>query len=470
MSSDIQRRPYRFLAVAAVGTFMGTLEGSILNVALPTIAADLGVAIDVVAWVVLAYSLTLVSLMMVFGGWAARTGYGFAYRFGYIVFLAGTIICVFSHSFYPLIFGRVVQAVGSAMFQAIGMGLVTTVFPPEQRGKGIGMMAMVVAAGLMTGPPLGGLLLDIWPWRAIFVAALPVGVAGMALSILVFRSFKAEISQRRVNLRSAISLSTALLSGMFWLSLMDQFSLADWRLLGLALICLAGLYSFYRAETQSDTPLIGLDLFRNRQFMSAMSAMFLMFSALAGVLILMPFYLQDVQHRVPLEVGMFLIILPVTMAFVAPVAGRLSDRMGYRLLTSLGMLVLLIGQYLLTRLEPNTSTTYIVLSLTAVGIGVGIFNSPNSSAMMGSVTERQRTIASGVLSTTRAIGMAVGIALATALFSLYQSRFAGLGGEAIAFVSSLRQVVKLAMLPVVVGLAICLIRKNHIAGSPSRPD
>ena len=136
MSPSIQQRPYRFLAVAAVGTFLGTLEGSILNVALPTMAGELGVAIDTIAWVVLAYSLTLVSLMMVFGGWASRTGYGFAYRFGYSVFIAGTAICIFSDAFYPLVVGRVVQAVGSAMFQAIGMGLVTTVFPAAPAREG----------------------------------------------------------------------------------------------------------------------------------------------------------------------------------------------------------------------------------------------------------------------------------------------------------------------------------------------
>ena len=142
---------------------MGTLDGSILNVALPTIAADLDCRIDQVAWVVMAYSATLVALMIVFGAWAQRRGYPFAYKFGYTAFVLGSLICVLSSDINMLIAGRVVQGIGAAMFQAVGIGLVTEIFPPEERGKGIGTMVMMVSAGLMSGPPIGGFLLEYFP-------------------------------------------------------------------------------------------------------------------------------------------------------------------------------------------------------------------------------------------------------------------------------------------------------------------
>jgi len=421
---------------------MGTLEGSILNVALPTIAAEFNVPIDQIAWLVLAYSLTLVSLMMVFGGWAARTGYGFAYRFGFGLIIAGTVVCIFSQSFYPLVAGRIVQAVGSAMCQAVGMGLITAAFPPEQRGRGIGLMAMVVAAGLMTGPPLGGFLLDFWPWQSIFIASLPVSVAGLLLSLWVFRHFEAEISQRRVNLVSAATLSTALLAGMLWLSLTDEYSLFDWRMILLAAVAPVSAILFYRSEQRSEAPLIGLELLHNRHFMTAVLASFFMFSALGGVGILMPFYLQDVRGFLPREIGFFLIIMPATMALVAPASGRLSDRWGYR--------------------STSSSVFFIATALIALGIGVGFFNSPNMSALMGSVTDKQRAIASGISSTTRVIGMATGIALSTAIFALYQDRFGALGGEGIAFVASFQKVIILSLAPTVIGLVLCLSRRNHL--------
>jgi EmrB/QacA subfamily drug resistance transporter len=462
MNPNRSINPYKFFAVAAAGVFMGTLEGSILNVALPTIAAEFGVPIDQIAWLTMAYSLTLVSLMMIFGGWAARTGYRFAYTFGFGFFIVGTVICIFSQSFYPLLAGRVVQAVGSAMCQAVGMGLITAAFPPEQRGKGIGLLAMVVAAGLMTGPPLGGFLLDVWPWQSIFIASLPAGVAGLLLSLWVFRGFEAEVSQRKVNLLSASALSTALLASMLWLSLTDEYALLDWRMILLAMTAPVAGVLFYRSETRSDAPLIGLELLHNRDFMTAVMASFAMFSALGGIAILMPFYLQDVRGFIPRQIGFFLIILPATMALVAQISGRLSDRWGYRLLTTVGMMIILIGQMILMNLDISSSTIYIATGLTALGIGIGIFNSPNLSALMGSVTDSQRPIASGVSSTTRVIGMATGIALSTALFALYQDRFGALGGEDVAFVASLQQVLRLSTAPTALGILLCLFRRNRL--------
>lgn len=453
--------PYRFFAIAATGTFLGTLEGSILNVALPTIASELQIAVDTVAWVVLAYSLTLVSLMMVYGAWAGRRGYYFAYRYGYTVFLVGTAICAFSQGFYILLAGRVIQATGSAMLQAVGMGLITTVFPARQRGKGIGLMAMVVAAGLMSGPPLGGLLLEVWPWQSIFWASLPIGAVGLLLSFLFLRHLEVPLRKKPLHLAGAVSLSATLLSVMLWLSLIDEYPITDWRLLGLAAIFIVALILFLRHELNPETALIGFRIFRNRQFSTAVAAMFLMFSALGGTMILIPFYLQDIRHYSPQIVGLFLIILPVTMVFFAPAAGRISDRIGYRFLTSFGMAVLLGGLYMIFHWEPKTPDIFLILSLILVGLGVAVFNSPNSSAMMGSVSDSQRTVASSILSTTRVIGMAFGIALSTAIFAYYRRKYQGLGGEAVSFIASYHQVLKATMTMAGLGMLLCLTRSNR---------
>ena len=432
-----------------------------MNVALPTIADELQVAVDTVAWVVLAYSLTLVSLMMVYGAWAGRRGYYFAYRYGYTIFLVGTAICAVSQGFYMLVAGRVVQATGSAMLQAVGMGLITTVFPQERRGKGIGLMAMVVAAGLMSGPPLGGLLLEVWPWQSIFWVSLPVGALGLLLSFLFLRKLEVPLRKRPLHLTGAVSLSATLLSVMLWLSLIDEYPVDDWRLIGLAALFVVALISFLRHELKLETALIGFQIFKNRQFSTAVGAMFLMFAALGGTMILIPFYLQDIRGYSPRIVGLFLIILPVTMVFFAPTAGRISDRIGYRFLTSFGMAVLLGGLYMIFNWEPKTPDINLILSLVAIGLGVAVFNSPNSSAMMGSVSDTQRTVASSILSTTRVIGMAIGIALSTAIFAYYRRKYQGLGGEAVSFMASYHQVLKATMTMAGVGMVLCLTRRNR---------
>lgn len=449
---------YRLFAVGALGTFMATLDGSILNVALPTISNDLGHPVDIVAWVVLAYSLTLISLLLVFGAWSGGKGYAFAYRFGYSLFIAGSTVCAFSGNLHVLIVGRVVQAAGSAMFAAVGPGMVTQVFPASERGKGIGMMVMMVSAGFMVGPPLGGLILDVWPWQAIFMINIPIGIIGLLMTQMFFRSIPPVAPGTKLRLKGAVSVSVCLLTGTFCLSLINDYPLTDYRILGLAAISGLSLLAFLKYESRKETALIGLDIFKNWQFTSSIGAMLFMFMATSGVLILIPFYLEQIRHFEPKQVGVFLIILPVLMFIFAPLSGRLSDRIGYRFLTSLGVVILMMGLYLLGNLRVESTDLYIAMSLVAVGAGVGVFNTPNSSALMGSVRIDQRAVTSSILATTRNIGMSIGVALTTALFTYFQVRNTGQGSADAVFVSSYQSVIYVSILIALGSLVFSLVR------------
>ncbi len=458
----IQKNRYKFFTIGAIGTFMGTLDGSILNVALPTIAGELDCSIDTVAWVILAYSLTLVSLMMVFGAWTERKGYAFAYKFGYTLFITGSILCVFAQSIGTLVVARVIQAVGAAMFQAIGTSMVTTVFPPEERGKGIGMMVMVVSAGLMTGPPLGGFILDIWPWQSIFAINIPIGLFGLFLAFMYFRDFPKPDGHRKMKLAGAVALAIGLAAGMFGLSLLDKYPISDPRILSLWGVAAAALLAFFYFEGKPEKALIGLDILKNRQFTTALTAMLLMFMAMAGSLILIPFYLQNLLGMPPRTVGLFLILLPVLMFILAPLSGRVSDKIGYRWLTAGGMATLAAGLYMVSGLNEASTTLQIILALIVVGVGIGIFSTPNTSALMGSVTESQRAVTSGIISTNRNIGMAMGIAISTALFAFYENRFADLTDKDTVFVASFERVVTIFIVLALLGAVVSLTRKNRL--------
>lgn len=456
----VQNHRYRFFAIAAMGTFIGTLEGSILNVALPTMASELSVAIDVIAWVVLAYQLTVVSLLMVFGAWAGRRGYPFAYKFGFTFLVVGSLICAVSQTIEPLLFGRVVQALGGAMFQAVGMGLITTAFPPEERGKGIGLMAMMVALGLMIGPPLGGLMLTVWPWQVIFYLSSAVAVVGTLMAYSFFRGFESSTSERKINLSSAAALSVCLLSGMLAMTVLDSRMKVEGPFGLLLALSLAALVVFLWRERRPASALIGGEVFRNTQFRISIIAMFLMFAALSGALILVPFYLQDIRGYEPRTVGLFLTILPLTMMVVAPLSGRISDKIGFKALTVGGLLIFAVGLYLLSELKADSSNQYLVIGLTTLGIGVGIFNSPNSSALMGSVKPHQRSIASSINSSTRNIGMAFGVAIATTLFEAL-----AVGGglpEAEQFVLKYRYVTYICLTFALAAALTSSFRKNRL--------
>ena len=457
-----QNRKYQLFAVGAIGTFMATLDGSILNVALPSLATDLNASIDRIAWVVLAYSLTLVSLMMVFGAWVGRKGYRFAYTFGFLFFICGSLICVLAPSFSVLLMGRVTQAIGSGMFAAIGPGMLTQVFPAKERGQAIGMMVMMVSAGLMSGPPIGGLLLSHFTWHAIFVINIPIGIIGLFLTYKYFRLVPPPESDKSIHFGGAFSLAMSMLCGMLFLSLLNDLGLTDYRLWLIAVVAVASMVLFFRFESNPETALIGLEIFKIKQFRTSIFAMTTMFVAMSGTLVIGPFYLERIRGFEPQSVGFFLMILPITMLIVAPLSGRISDRIGYRFLTTTGVVILAVGLYLISLFEPDTSTQFIVGSLLVIGLGIGIFNTPNSSAMMGSVGPHQRAVASGILGTTRNVGMAFGVALATGLFAWFQDYYLGLYESSVAFVAAYNRVALVAIAVALVGIPFCLSRRNRL--------
>lgn len=457
---DLTAYKYKFFTVGALGTFMATFDGSILNVALPTIADQFNAPVDTAAWVVLSYSLTLIALMLVFGAWTESRGYAFAYRFGYWFFLAGSVLCALSTSIFALVFGRVVQAVGTAMFASVGPGMVTTVFPPRERGKGIGLMVMMVALGFMVGPPVGGLLLAFFDWPAIFWMNIPIAMTGLYLVGRYFALLPKRNSARPVRFLGAAALSIGLASAVFGLTQFNDHPLGDFRVWGSLLLGVTGLALFIRTESNPNRALIGLGIFRNRQFTLSVLAQSTHFVASSGVFVLIPFYLERVKGYEPKQVGLFLVILPIMMFALSPLAGKLSDRIGYRLLTGAGMVLLSAGMLALSRLDIATSDAYLVFSLILIGFGIGVFSSPNSAALMGSVTESQRAVTSGILATNRNIAMSVGIALSTALFTWLERRNVAISDPRALFVASYRPVIYLAAAIALFGLVFTVMRGN----------
>ena len=462
MTEPEKDNKYKLFSIGAVGVFMATLDGSILNVALPTISTYFKASVEIVAWVVLSYSLTLVSLMMAFGAWAGKRGYFFAYKFGYIVFLLGSLICIFSNSIYMLIFARIVQGVGTAMFSAIGPAMVSEVFPNEERGKGIGMMMMMVSAGLMTGPPLGGFLLGYFSWQSIFIINIPIGFAGLVLTYKYFAKYHFKKKEKQINLISVFSISIAITTGIYVLSLLKNYELYAQRISGLIMVVLVSFAMFIHSEKKGKIPLIGFDLFKNKQFSISILSMTIIFISIGGVLILIPFYLEQVRNFDTKTVGMFLAVLPVTMFIIAFISGRLSDKIGFRFLTSLGVLTLSFGLYLLSSLSTVTSNMEILFYLFLLGAGFGIFAAPNSSALIGSVTDAQSGVVSGIMGTMRNVGMSIGIALSTALFAYFQTVNSSFSDANLMFVASYKEVIWVALLISIIAFPLTVMRKNRL--------
>jgi EmrB/QacA subfamily drug resistance transporter len=412
------------MAAVGMGIFLATIDGSIVNLALPTLTRTFSTDFATVQWVVLAYLLTVATLMLSVGRLGDMIGKKSIYTAGFFVFTLGSALCGFAPSIYWLIGGRVFQAIGAAMVMALGMAIVTEAFPPSERGRALGISGSIVSVGIVLGPTLGGLIIDTLSWNWIFFVNIPVGIIGI-LMVLRYVPTSIPAGGQRFDFPGAATMFISLLSLLLALTVGQQVGFTDYRVLLLFVLFLATLVIFLIIEWRSSQPMIDLNLFKNQKFSIGLVTGYLTFICIAGAVILMPFYLENVLDYDTRQVGLMMAVVPLTMMFVAPTSGSLSDRFGTRPITVVGLIVLLIGYFALTMLDTDTSAKGFILRFIPVGIGMGIFQSPNNSAIMGSAPRERLGVASGMLAVDRSLGQTTGIAVLGAIWASRAFYYAG---------------------------------------------
>ena len=416
-------RKWLTLAVVAVGVFMAVLDSSMVNISLPTITLALGTDLATVQWVVTAYLLTITSLLLSFGRLADIVGRKPVYIVGFVVFTVASGLCGAAQSVEQLIVLRAIQGVGAAMTMAMGPAITTAAFPPSERGKALGLNATVVAMGASLGPSLGGLLIRVLDWRAVFFARVPVGLLGIVLAVAVLREQHLPAERQRFDLAGAGLLSLGLSALLLGLNRGQQDGWGSTSSVLLLTAFGALLVAFVALESRVAQPMLDLSLFRHRVFAAANTSSMLSFVANSGSVFLTPFLLTGGLGFGAAEVGLLMTASPLAIAVVGPISGWLSDRYGSRWLSSLGLLISCVGLLLLSRLGPGSSAVDVAASLAVTGVGGGLFQSPNNSAIMGSVSRDRLGIASGMLATMRNLGMALGVALAGAVYSTRSAHY-----------------------------------------------
>jgi EmrB/QacA subfamily drug resistance transporter len=458
---DYSKKWYVMGAVS-MGVFLATIDSSIVNVALPTLTRVFDTEFATVQWIVLAYLLTVTTLMLSVGRLADMIGKKPLYNAGFVVFTVGSILCGLSPNVYALIGFRVLQALGASMTMALGTAIVTEAFPPSERGKALGISGAVVSVGIVLGPTLGGLLIDALSWRWIFYVNLPIGVVG---TLLVRRFVPATkpAGGQRFDYPGAATLFVSLLALLLALTWGQRSSFSETRILTLFAISAIFCALFFAIEFKSAQPMIDLRLFRNRLFSINLITGFFTFVSIAGSLILMPFFLENVLGYGPRTVGLLLAVVPIGLGLTAPVSGTLSDRFGTRPITVIGLLVLLVGYFSISTLNESTSALGYLVRFLPIGIGMGIFQSPNNSAIMGSAPRESLGVASGLLAITRTLGQTTGIAILGALWASRVAFHAGgtsQGGAtdapASAQVAGLHDTFLVVILLISIGLALAI--------------
>jgi EmrB/QacA subfamily drug resistance transporter len=383
---------------------------------LPTLREELNTTFAAVQWVVLAYLLTLATLLLSVGRAADIIGKKRIYVAGFVVFTVGSVLCGLSPTVEWLIAMRVVQGIGAAMLFSLGPAILTEAFPPSERGRALGISGAVVSIGVIAGPTLGGLILGSLSWHWIFFVNLPVGIVGTWLAL---RSIPVTMPRggQTFDFVGAGTLFVGLLTFLLALTLGQERGFGSPSILALFGVALIAAALFLWIELRVSQPMVDLRLFRNGLFSANLAMSLITFVGLAGVTLLLPFYLQGMRGFPVGQVGLLLAVLPIALGIASPISGSLSDRYGPRLISLVGLALLVVGYLGLSTLGLSTPLWLYALLVTPVGLGMGIFQSPNNSAVLGSVPRDRLGVVSGLLALTRNLGQTTGFAIFGALWA-----------------------------------------------------
>ena len=402
------------LAAVMLGAFMGPVDASIVNTVLPNITSYFKTDISIAQWVPTVYLLTVSCLILLYGRLGDMVGYKRVFLGGLAFFVVASILCGTSQSIWMLIAFRGVQGLAAGMLMAVGYAIITAAFPPFERGRAMGIYAISIAAGLGLGPTFGGLITQYLSWHYVFFVNVPIGIAALIWgSRIIPRS--APKPGQKLDVAGALTALIFLSSLLLYANQGESWGWASSRSLALLAIAVVFGALFFWIERTSAQPMLNLALFKNRRFTFASTSTLLSFVALYASVFLAPFYLSFVLHYSILKVGLALIASPLATMFVAPVSGAMSDRFGTRVFAVSGMCVAAVGLYLMSGLNASDNVWDVVWRLAIIGVGLGMFQSPNNSEIMGSVPPWHLGIASGIIAAMRNVGMVLGIAIAGAV-------------------------------------------------------
>ncbi|MEO3944484.1 MFS transporter [Gorillibacterium sp. CAU 1737] len=421
---DIQRKRWIILFVMNLFTFMSTLDGSIVNIALPTISKELGLPLAQIEWVTTSYLMAICAAILFFGKLGDIIGKIRIFKLGTVVFIIGSLLCGISTSIGLLVGARIVQAIGASMTMANSQGIVTDIFPSTERGKALGLVGTFVSLGSIAGPSVGGVLVSHFGWQSIFWVNVPIGVIALLYGWRILPPDYTK-THKRIDVPGTLLFSLFMVSLFVGLLLGQQIGYADLRIIGALVLAVVSFLVFLWVEARRSEPLLHLPLFRNSLFTLSIICGFLVFVANFCFNIIAPFYAQSLLGLSPSQAGLLLMLFPIMMVIVAPISGALSDKIGSEPLTFAGLLVMVVAQLGLATLHEGSSLVVVGTLIALLGIGNGLFQSPNNSLVMSRIERTQLGLAGSVNSLVRNVGMVVGITLATSTLFHVMSTQAG---------------------------------------------
>ncbi|GAC1369375.1 MAG: MFS transporter [Ktedonobacteraceae bacterium] len=415
------------LILAALSGFITTLDSSIVNIGLPAISQTFHIGVSgAIEWIIIGYLVVIASVLLTFGRLADMIGRKPIFLIGLVVFIIGSALCGMASSLLLLIIARLFQGLGGALIFSVNIAMITSIFPSNERGLALGLNAVVVSLGVSAGPTIGGIITQYLTWRWIFYVNVPIGGAVLLAALYFYKEPRPKRGEHgRFDPVGAVLVAICLAALTLGLSFGREWGWLSAGTLGTLGTGVVMLIVVVYVERRVEHPILDLHLLQKRVFAFANISFMLCMMALFAPGFIMPFYFEQLRGFSTEQTGLLLTPLPLTFALIAPFSGALADRLGSRWLSPVGLAIACFGLFLLSLVDVHSSLWDIVWRFIVIGIGQGIFQSPNTRTIMGEAPRNAQGEASGLLATGRVIGQSLSIALVGTVFASFGGAIAG---------------------------------------------
>jgi len=398
---------------------MSTLSAGIVTIALPTMAQEFHVDIDDIQLVVSFYLLILTCLLPIFGKLSDMYSRKWMYLGGFITFGVGALLAALSNSLPMMLFARGIQGVGSSAMMAISQAIITQVFHGPSRGKAFGALGAVVACGGLTGPIIGGPLIEWWGWKSVFWLTIPICIIGVWRGIYIIPRFRA-LMHEHLDRHGAVYYVITCFAFLYALSTGAASGWGSVKILTCFLLALIFGWLFFRREKISPHPFLGLQIFKIPAISYGLAVGVLGYTTLFTNSVLLPFYLTNIMHMDPIKIGLLMLPFPIMLALTSTISGALCARWPARIITTIGFVFLVFATLMFACIGNNPSISYIILAQLIMGTGSGTFQIPNNTTVLSAAPKEHLGVVSSVNALARNVGMILGTVLSVAVYTLVQ--------------------------------------------------
>lgn len=410
--------------ITIIGNFIAMLDSTTVNLALYPMSVDLGVTISQVQWVVISYMLVLTVFLPFFGKLGDILPKNKLYAAGFLTFALGSFLNMTAPTLTHLIIYRCIEALGASVMISNASAIIATIFRDAKRGKALGINGGVIAIGGMSGPAVGGILINYFGWHAIFFPCIPIALLGAYYSYKMLPSHVSHKKEFKFDYPGFIYFTISLFALLLAISEGHEWGWTSLRIIVLGILCLGFGGLFYFRDHYINYPLVNLDMFKIRTFTLGNLAVMTSYMAMFTNGILLPFFLQEILKYNPMITGLLILPYSVTLSFVAPIAGNLAGKYGSRWLTLAGPVVMFLALLVFTSFDENAKAWQIIAASGFMGIGNGLFQSPSNTAIITSAPKSELGVASGILALSRNMGNILGVAVTITLFEMFKTNFA----------------------------------------------